>query len=75
MKKSIAGMLVLSSILIGLTSCMSLGASLGTSTKNKKDYQYYFEFIPDEEWIGVPYLQANPYEIEIVDGALRQDQV
>ncbi len=39
MKKCIAGMLVLSSILIGLTSCMSLGASLGTSTKNKKDYQ------------------------------------
>ena len=39
MKKCIAGMLVLSSILIGFTSCMSLGASLGTSTKNKKDYQ------------------------------------
>lgn len=41
---------------------------------SRKDYQYYFEFQPNDAWVGVPYLQANPFQvIENADGTYTFD--
>ena len=35
-----------------------------TATYGKRgDYQYYFEYEPNDAWKGVTYLEANPFEV------------
>ena len=35
----------------------------GVSLFGDVNYAYWFEWIPDEAWEGVPYLQINPYAV------------
>ena len=46
-----------------VTNGEALFGSSGTAYKNGGDYQYWFEFTPNEEWTGVKYLEANPYMV------------
>jgi len=35
----------------------------GVELFGNKNYQYWYEWIPDEAWEDVPYLQINPYDL------------
>ena len=51
-----------------------LFGSNGTVIKNGADLQYYYEFIPDPDYTGIKYYQANPYMvIENADGTYTFD--
>lgn len=47
----------------------------GSVIKNGADLQYYFEFVPDEEYKGIKYYQANPFEVvRNEDGTVKYDE-
>jgi Mg-chelatase subunit ChlD len=57
-----------------VTNGADLFGSNSATYGNKIDYQYYFEYTPDEAWKDVPYLEGNPFAvIENDDGTYTFD--
>ena len=56
------------------TNGAALFGSNGATFGNFRDYQYYYEYTPNDAWTGVKYLEANPFKvIENNDGTYTFD--
>ena len=57
-----------------VTNGAALFGSTSATYGKKGDLQYYYEFTPNSDWEGVPYLKANPFMvIENSDGTYTFD--
>jgi Mg-chelatase subunit ChlD len=46
-----------------VTNGAALFGSNSATYGNRRDYQYWFEYTPNDDWTGVTYLEANPFKV------------
>ncbi len=46
-----------------ITNGAELFGADGTYSKNKADYQYWYEFTPNKQWENLVFMEANPFAV------------